>query len=173
MGFNPGKPKQQRELGEFTLVSIYDPSIDKEECDVSTESDYQQSYDASLLKFLPDQQPTVFHCRPLTLKERTKARNLAIGFDHDGGIHNASGLAALDVFQIAVKRIENFVNDDGTERFDPNKHVQRGNPPRIKQAWLDESGLPDEVFQEIGAQILKMSQLSEDDAKNSSSPLQS
>ncbi len=149
----------QTGLTEFTLVSVHDPAIDRERSDMeSYERDY--SYNPTRLVFHAGQQPTQFVCRPLSHRLVARLLDVMMHGTPQGEVDVAVHEAALMAFRYGVADIRNLSG------FDPARHVQRGNPPVIKESWLDTSPLPVEVVVEIGAVILARARLGEGQRKN-------
>lgn len=154
MAFAPAKS-----LADFTLVSIHDPAIDHDALDVEEyESEY--GYDQALLRFHEGQSPTLFHCHPLSHRLVVRLLDRMMRGGSDGEVDVAVHEAALLAFRYGVSDIENLPG------FDARRHIQPGNPPAIRESWLDASPLPVEVIVEIGSVILAKARMSETDRKN-------
>lgn len=53
----------------FTVIARYDEAIDAEGMSEDDRISYRETFDTSLLKFLPGEQPTRWHCRRLRTSE--------------------------------------------------------------------------------------------------------
>lgn len=154
MAFNHAKP-----LHNYTLISVRDPAIDPDRSDLDAyESDYL--YDPARLVLREGELPTLFHCRPLSQRLVVRLLDRMMRGREGGEVEVYVHEAALLSFRYGVSDIENLPG------FDPQRHIQQGNPPAIKESWLDKSGLPVDVVVEIGSVILAKSRLSETDRKN-------
>jgi|GEM_PF-5716026 len=148
-----------KDIYDYSLISIFDPAIDKSGSDMDAyENEY--SYDQTKLVFYSDQKPTRFYCKPLSNKIMVGLFDRMMKGRKGGEVEVSIHEAALLAFRHGVFDMENMPG------FDASLHIQKGNPPLIKEKWLENSCLPIDVIVEIGSVILAKSRLSETERKN-------
>lgn len=130
--------------GPFKVIRCCDPAI---EDPVGTDAlKYSTTRDVSLLKFIPDTKPTVFHCRHLTISERRQVRNQASDADR----YEAA-------FVRGLVSVTDLVRDDSGARIQwsrPTDHSGKDKPipDKILEECFDEA-----TIQEIGMVIYSRS----------------
>lgn len=155
MAFSTYKP-----LSDYSLISVHDPAIDWAHSDrAGYEEEY--AYDPSLLAFHDGQMPTRFVCRPLSARLLARLLDKLMRGQDSGGVEVAVHEAALLAFRWGLVDIENMPG------FEAARHIQLGNPPSVRESWLDEGHLSIDVISEIGAVMLAKSRLTVADRKNS------
>lgn len=147
------------DLDHLVLVSRFDPAIDAKQSDLDAYvADY--AYDTRHLCFVEGQAPSVFHCRPLSHRLLSRILDRMMPGEADGKVEIRVHEAALLAFRWAVTDIENM------PEFDAQRDIQPGNPPAIRERWLDDCCLPLDVIIEIGSVILARARLSGGARKN-------
>lgn len=124
--------------GPFAVVLASDAAIDHGASDLSK---YVAERDTSVLVYHDGEQPTVYHCRPLTLQERRDVRNKAT----EGDRYEAA-------FVRGLVRVERLEHDDGQRRDWVKPDDRSGKSKPIPDSAL-EKYFSELAIQEIGAVI--------------------
>ena len=119
-----------------------DDAIDQEKSDVDA---YFRTRDERHLAFRPGEQPTEFHCAPMTGEQWQEIREYALIYDRGTGAY--TNALSHGAFVRCVTRIDNAIVDD-------LGHL--GTLPRSR--WL--SDLPDQARDFVGMMIVNASHYS-------------
>lgn len=119
----------------FAVVLAADAAIDYAASDMSK---YVAERDMSALVYLDGEQPTVYHCRPLTLQERRDVRNKATDADK----YEAA-------FVRGLVRVERLLHEDGQRRDWVRPDDRSGKSKPIPDAAL-ERYFDEAAIQEVG-----------------------
>ncbi len=150
MGFRSADIKEK-----IRLVSLLDPAIDHERTDAES---YTRTGDLSYVALRPNAEPTYFVCRQLTKRELARLNDKATSYVIRQGGEAIGNLKLqernIEAFRIAVQAIENYEGPP----------IVRDASGKVSERWLD--AFPSfEAIQEIGLQIVELSQLGELDEK--------
>lgn len=121
--------------GPFPVVLASDAAIDHAASDLSK---YVSERDTSALVYHDGEQPTVYHCRPLTLQERRDVRNKAT----EGDRYEAA-------FVRGLVRVERLLHDDGQRRDWVKPDDRSGKSKPIPDSAL-ERYFSEAAIQEVG-----------------------
>lgn len=128
----------------FPVILISDPAIDTEATDYVA---FLRERDVASLAFRDGEEPTVYHCRPLTLQERRDVRNKASDADR----HEAAFVRGL----VRVERLHMANGSRGEWRRESDKS---GKEKLVSDRDL-ETLFSELVVQEVGSVIWHRSSL--------------